>query len=312
MIKSLTVTNYLGESINLSLTDPYQTGFVIEDIDGLGPVKGNINVTNMVTNDGGVYNSSRLDVRNIVITFRLLENPTVEDVRQLSYKYFPIKKPLTLAIETDNRIAECYGYVESNDITVFNTKQDLEKMQISIICPDPYLYAIDEDGKQVTVFYGTTPLFEFPFENDNDSLSTVNVPRLEFGTIENRSENNIPYTGDADTGIILVLKALGTVENITIFNVGTRESMAIDTDKLTELTGEGFVSGDEITICTLRGKKSITLLRGGMETNILNCLDKNTSWFQLSKGDNIFTFVAQSGGDSVQFKIISQIIYEGV
>lgn len=60
-----------------------------------------INSTENSTDDGSVFNSARLDARNIVLTMILYPTPTIEDTRQLSYKYFPIKKPLTLVFETD-------------------------------------------------------------------------------------------------------------------------------------------------------------------------------------------------------------------
>ena len=88
--------------------------------------------------------------------------------------------------------------------------------------------------------------------------------------------------------------------------------MRIDTDKMKAFTGSGIVAGDEITICTVKGKKSITLLRNGKTTNILNCLDKAADWFQLAKGDNVFAYTAEEGSSNLQFKIENRIIYEGV
>lgn len=63
---------------------------------------------------------------------------------------------------------------------------------------------------------------------------------------------------------------------------------------------------------TVKGKKSITLLRNGKTTNILNCLDKNADWFQLAKGDNVFAYTAEEGSTNLQFKIENRVIYEGV
>ena len=88
--------------------------------------------------------------------------------------------------------------------------------------------------------------------------------------------------------------------------------MRIDTDKLEKLTGSGMVAGDEIIISTIKGDKSITLLRNGIDTNILNCLDKDSDWFQLSKGDNIFAYVVEEGTTNVQFKIENRTAFEGV
>ena len=58
MIKSITVKNYLNDQITLELTRPEKSGFIVESIDGLGPAKANINVTDISTNDGGIFNSS--------------------------------------------------------------------------------------------------------------------------------------------------------------------------------------------------------------------------------------------------------------
>ena len=94
MIKNVTVTNHLGESIKLNLRVPEKSGFLIQKISGLGPSKANINSTESATIDGSIYNSARVTSRNIVIELAFMFSPTVEDVRQRSYKYFPIKKEL--------------------------------------------------------------------------------------------------------------------------------------------------------------------------------------------------------------------------
>ena len=88
--------------------------------------------------------------------------------------------------------------------------------------------------------------------------------------------------------------------------------MTIDTAKIEKLTGQGIVAWDDIIINTIKGEKSITLIREGVFYNILNCLDKNTDWFTLTKGDNIFKFTAESGETNLQFRIENQIVYEGV
>lgn len=304
MIKSITVTNYLGDSIELDLARPEKTGIVVESITGLGPGTANINITEISTNDGGLYNSSRLSRRNIVITLRYLWKKSIEDARQLSYKYFPIKKKLKLLIETDNRKAEIEGYVESNDPDIFSKD---ERADISIICPNPFFYSAGSDGNNTTIFFGIEPLFEFPFSNE--SLTEC---LLETGAVQNQTEKLITYDGDSEIGVTITIHAVGEASNIAIYNTGTREIMRIDTDKLAEFTGSGIIAGDDIIICTVKGKKSITLQRAGKTTNILNCLVKNSNWFQLAKGDNVFAYTADSGASNLQFKIENRIIYEGV
>lgn len=306
MIKSITVTNYLGDSINLDLARPELSGFIVKSITGLGPGAATINITDVSTNDGGLFNSSRLSSRNIVISLEFLSKDiyTIEDIRQRSYKYFPIKKKLKLLIETDNRKAEIEGYVESNDPEIFSEK---EGSDISIICPNPFYYSAEGDGKNITILNGIQSMFEFPFSNDS---LTENL--LEIGSIKHQIEQTIVYDGDSETGITIIIHALGEASNITIYNTGTRDIMYINTDELKNLTGSGIVTGDDIVICTEKGSKSINLIREGDTINILNCLAKNSNWFHLNKGDNIFAYTAETGASNLQFTIENRILYEGV
>ena len=307
MLKSVTITNYLGKSVTYKIegADPEDgSGLLITEIEGLGPTKADINMTQLATADGGIFNSARVNSRNIVIKARFTHANTIEEARLASYKFFPIKQPVTFHIETDSRIAETTGYVESNEPVIFSDECD---MQVSILCESPYFLAVDENGKKETTFAGIDFLFEYPFENED-----LHEPTLEFGNIVNKKENTVYYDGDAETGCIIQIHAVGEATNVTIYNIKTREIMALDSDKLVALTGSGISYGDTITINTIKGQKSITLLRNGVTYNILNILGKDADWFQLAKGDNLFTFTADYGESNLQFKIFSQIVYEGV
>lgn len=307
MIKSFTITNYLGDSLKLDMGRPEQSGFLIKSVSGLGPSKANINTAEVSTNDGSLFNSARLNQRNIVFELIFVESvnrENIEDIRQKSYKYFPMKKNLDLLIETDNRIVKTIGYVESNEPNIFSSQ---EGAQISVICPDPHFYSAGPDGNNTTVFYGIESAFEFPFSNES-----LTEPLIVFGHIRNKTENVITYKGDSEIGVTIQIHAIGEASNITMYNTGTRESMRIDTVRLEALTGSGIVAGDDIIIKTQKGDKSITLVRGGKTTNILNCLDKGSDWFGLTKGDNIFAFTAETGTTNLQFWIDNKVIYEGV
>jgi hypothetical protein len=307
MIYSIVVTNYLGDRIKLELGKPDVSGFLIKSITGLGPAKANVNTTEVSTNDGSLFNSARLSQRNIVLDMVFINTvygESIEDLRQKSYKYFPLKKSVELTIETDNRYVKTTGYVESNEPNIFSSQ---EGTQISIICPDPYFYSAGEDGNNVTNFYSIDPMFEFPFSNES-----LDEPLLVFGEIQIKTEGVITYHGDSEIGVMIYIHAIGPATNINIYNTETREVMRINTEKISLLTGKGIVASDDIVINTAKGEKSITLIREGVSYNILNCLDKNTDWFTLAKGDNIFAFTADSGVTNLQFRVENKVIYEGV
>ena len=305
MIKSFKVTNYLGDSIKLILREPERTGFLVGKVEGLGPSKANIITTDISTNDGSRYNTARLDKRNIVMTLVFVDNihhESVEDLRQKSYKYFPIKKNVELVIETDNRLLKTTGYVESNEPNIFSSQ---EGTQISIVCPDPYLYSAGENNE--TIFYSVDPMLEFPFSNES-----LSEPLLVMGNIHLITEGVVVYKGDAEVGMTIRIHANGPAVNLSVYNIETKEKMAIDSSKLEALTGSGIIAKDDIIITTMKGNKTITLIRDGVSYNILNCLGKNVDWFTLTKGDNLFGFTADEGITNLQFRIENKVVYEGV
>ena len=520
MLKSVTVINHLGESLKIDMRRPETSGFYIKKIEGLGPVKANINIAERTTIDGGQYNSAHANSRNIVLTLGFLFAHDIESVRHKSYKYFPLKRRITLIIETDTRTCETYGYVESNEPNIFDKE---ESTVISVVCPDSYFYSSGAGSKTVTRFSSIESLFEFPFSCEGDvpdtpvepditynwlfedayltttpnpdlpaptfgatygifidgkhvfsagcdsedwwtfgtsdyqycfvyepsgwyfhpvestvqngivsiciltdnpdlpdipeatgsltfgddgvarlseddvngrigtaceifyrlykegydrelacsmgyveweydfssqiayggvgnyyvtctvynadysmteeyvsnavmfhTVATYNLRRtvdqnddqnddgIYFGDIEIATSRSILYTGEAPIGVTIYIHAIGTVSNLTIYNETTRESMKIDTSRLKTMTGYEIIAGDDITICTTKGEKSIQLLRNGTYYNILNCLDKRADWFQLSNGDNVFVYMTDSGDTNLEFRVENKTAYEGV
>lgn len=306
MLKKVIITNYLGKSVEYSFDNPTledSSGLLITEIQGLGPVKANVNMTQLATADGDIFNSSRLNGRNIVIKARFTYANTIEEARLLSYKFFPIGHKLTFHIETDNRIAETDGFVESNEPDIFSDESD---MQVSVLCESPWFLSVDEDGRQQTNFSNVVAMFEFPFQN------LGHEPVTEFGRIINKKESTVYYDGDAETGCRIEIHAIGNVEMVTIYNVKTGDKMIIDTNKLETLTGHKLISGDTVIINTVKGNKFINLIREGETINILNVLGKDAEWFQLVKGDNLFAYTAEYGEANIQFMVETQILFEGV
>lgn len=301
MIRSITVTNYRGESLELNLTKPEESGFVVAYINGLGPGKANINLTDISTTDGGLFNTARLSSRNITIGLVYKwGKESIEEIRHKSYKYFPIKRKLKLRIQTDTRTADIEGYVEANDPSIFSSSQGSE---ISIICPNPYFYAPEES---VSVFSGAEPAFEFPFSNES-----LDQKLIEMGRVYYRNEHVVSYEGDVDTGITILMHMLGAASDITIYNLDTRESIYLNTRKFSGSLVGGFVRGDDVIISTVPGNKHVTLIREGVSTNILFCLGENPDWFKITKGENRFAYTG-TGTENLQFRITNKVLYEGM
>lgn len=302
MIKSVTVTNHLGESITLELTRPEQSGLVIKGIDGLGPVKANINNTELATSDISLFNSARLTERNIIFDLLYMEKDTIEDARQNTYKYFPIKKKIHIDFDTDNRQCGCDGYVESNEPNIFDKESGA---QISIICPNPYFYL--SETVQTETFHGAEPLFSFPFCNNS-----LTEKLIEFANIDHYDNEIIDYDGDYEAGMTITLYASGEIVDPVLYNVTQNESVGINSDTVIKLTGGRIDRGDEITIVTTKGNKSITLTRNGVSYNILAAVSSISTWFSLVKGQNLFAIDAKAGVQYMNVTYSYAVTYEGI
>lgn len=302
MIKSIKVTNPKGESLVLDLFHPEKSGLIVRSISGLGPPKANINSTDLATADGALYSSARASTRNIVFNLQFMFAPTIEDSRQLTYKYFPLKKLVKIEVETDNRSLETSGYVESNQPDIFSKE---ETTQISILCLNPFFY---DPNPSVTQFATVTPTFEFPFSNESISESLI-----EFGTINLDTRSTIDYVGDVDTGVLITIHALGSVSgSLTIYNIETQEKMVIDLAKIKTLIGKDYGSGDDIIISTVSGDKYVQVLHDGKYTNAIAAIEKLADWFQVSVGRNIFNFTVTKGIENLVMSFSYRNAYGGI
>ena len=238
--------------------------------------------------------------RNIVIEIYYLFKDTVEEARQISYLYFPLKKKITLEFETELRKVKIEGYVESNDPNIFNKKV---KSQISIICPEPYFYALQD---QTTYFTSVIPEFEFPFENEGHD------PDIEFGQLVFDKIQNIYYEGNAETGINIKMHALSSASDIKIYKINDRGEIDLDSEIIKAITGDYVISGDDIEICTIKGQKKATLLRNGITYNILNAINRDADWFVLNYGDNAFAYDFEGDASALQLEIYNKVLFEGI
>lgn len=309
MIKKFVITNPKGQALELELTNPDKAGLGVVNVEGLGPPKANINGQEMASGDGMIYSSARAETRNIIFTLEMRSRDknsqyghlTIEESRHLTYVYFPLKKEITIAVYTDTQVLYTKGYVESNEPTIFSRQ---EGATISVICPDPFMYEV---GDAKTVFSGVQPAFEFPFSNES-----LTEPLLNMGDIWFDTTAILTYNGTVDSGILITIHAFGNCENIQIFNVETAEEISIDTNKINTITGKPFQAKDDIIISTVRGSRYCKLLRNGEYSNIIGALGKNTDWFQISNGDNLFGFRADTGENNISVTFSYQNAYVGV
>lgn len=304
MIYKIIATNQKGDSVELDLADPWAGGIAVVGASGLGPSEGTINMVDFATADGALFNSSRIQSREIQLNLQFLSND-IEAVRHKLLRYFRVKHQIILDFVTDTRQSYIVGYVDKNEIDIFSQK---EGSNLTIKCPNPFFRLRDPAKGMNTVRFTTaTPTFEFVFEDPQPDS-----PTLMFGAMTPTGETVINYEGDADTSTVIDIQFLGPAQGIKLFNTTTQSKINIDTNEIARIFGSAVKAGDRISISSSVGDKHVKAYRDGKVYNALSALDKDSAWVFLTPGDNMITVRADSGIDNVSAMITFENLYESI
>lgn len=278
----LSVQNEYGDTLELT----NNTNYSITSITGLNPPSATINTSTITNFDGARFNSSRVNMRNIVITL----NPEcpVEANRIALYKYFKTKHWVRIFYKNGLRDVYIDGYIETFECDQFTQKQ---QAQISILCPQPFFIAL-EDG--TTTPLNIIPLFEAPF-----SLPTEGMAFSEY--IENEPIEFV-NEGDVTSGMLFNFTFPSNTVELTLRDCMTGQSFVVEYE---------FLPYDVLEINTNKGEKSITLTRDGKKIELINYVTVESEWLQSHLGLNRITASTVAGIDfSVSVNWLT--LYEGV
>lgn len=283
---NLTLTNDNGNQLEFNqLGGP----FTITEITGLNPPEATINTNTTAIMDGARFNSAKLNMRTINIAFAI-EYDAPQNRLEV-YKVIQSKKHITLAYTGEVVDVTIDGYVQSIDIAYFAMKQIVT---VAILCPFPYFKDAQEMIDDLSSLIND---FHFPF-------SSTASPQIVFGHIESVNNVNVVNSGTVEVGMTIELYAMASVTNPKIYNYITNDYIGLDFEMQT---------GDQITINTTAGNKTVTLLRNGVTTNLFNYISQGSTWLQLEVGGNEFVYTVDSGSVSSLSVIMSHNdLYEGV
>ena len=282
----LSIENAAGNT--LELTGREGTWQVVS-VRGLNPAPALLNMANIYGEDGARLKSAKLQTRNIVILLRL--NGAVYANRKQLYDFFGTKKYIRVYFSNENRSVFADGYIETNDCDLFTIS---ELMQISIICPNPYLQSREE---HLINFSGEKTLFYFPFAiNQNDPVE-----------ISSYADGTIYCDSDGETGMetAVIVKPDQTVTQILISNLDTNEFIGVNGP---------FEGGDKIIFDTRNREFIVSLIREGASAQLFRYLVSGSRPLRLQPGWNRFSYsasgTAESNAVEVSFRYRDQ--YDGV
>lgn len=265
-----------------------ESNYQVVNVEGLNPPKAKINTSAIANMDGERFKSSKLEMRNIVLTIRV--NGCVEENRLNLYGFFRTGQWCKIYYSNANRNVFIEGYCETIETNLFTLNQ---QMQISIICPDPYLKSMRTIHADISKVFGN---FEFPFD--------IEAEGIEFASYDAGRETLIVNAGEIENGIRITMTAIGgNVTNPIIYNSITYEHLKLNMT---------INAGDVVVIDTRKGQKSVKKISNAVETNIINLIDDGSAWLKLKVGSNKFTYSANTNEEKLRVEFESNLLYEGV
>lgn len=273
LLTMIKVTNPQGSVLELPLSD-ISSGYIVKDVEGLGPVKTSLVSSVFANADGEQYHSSRREARNLKIKLGLSPDYSLYSVHHLRsqlYQYFAPKTELKLTFRLFDKFAtsvlnqqldlDISGRVETLEPDLFTNDPSVD---LSIMCFNPDLV-----DPRAIIFKGTTT--------------------------HNLTETLLDYEGSSETGVIFRLLPRRIVPEFTIYHRTPSERLRTFhfTQQLTFL--------DELTVSSFYGNKYATLKRDGVERSVLYSITPQSDWFEIYPGPNHIR--VQAAGDPVPYEI---------
>jgi hypothetical protein len=266
MLTNLEIVANGGASLSLALGDP-SSGYLVQDISGLGPVKATLVSSNYTQRDGAQYQSSRRETRNIVLKLGLVPHvstDTVGALRNRLYSFFMPKSQVNIGFVSDDQSTKyILARIESFETVLFSKEPSVA---ISMICFDP----------------------------DFNTGDPIQVLRYTDSTNE---KFEIDYVGSVETGFYIYMDLPRPLNDLWIMHDGIDgnvEALAFNLPVDNPLS-----VGDRLSISTIAGAKGATVTRNNVTSSALHAIAPYATWINLHPGVN--TFRVHTDGEPIPF-----------
>lgn len=278
--------NLVFKSNKKELTMNSKLDIHVIDILGIEASSYTINTTSS-EQDGANVTSVKVEPREIIITGDIEKNENELANRDSLIRFFDPKQSGEMYITRNNVNRKIQYRVSSLD---FTTNKMYERIQFTLnleSTEEPYFSDAKNRGNYLTAI---SPQFTFPL--------VINPTKI-MGYKTFKPVMPLVNDGDKETGIeIIAIAKRGKVDNLKLI-LNNNQYIKVNTT---------LNQGDELRINTNPRKKSITL----NGENIINKIDRNSTFFSLKIGKNILKYECDNGGTNIDINVLFYRKYLGV
>lgn len=271
--------NAIFESNNNRLEMNKNTDMRIIDIEGIEASSYTINTISS-EQDGAIVTSEKVEPREITITGDIEKNENETKNREKLIRFFNPKSTGIFYITRNDKERKIQYRVSSFN---FETNKMYEYIQFTISLEsteDPYFEDAKNKGNNLALI---SPQFTFPF------VSMTNRKKV-MGYRVYKQYMPLINDGDKETGLEIIITAKrGQMKNIK-FTLNNSDYIKVN---------QTLNQWDVLVINTNPRKKSVTL----NGTNIINKIDRNSTFFSLKIGKNILKYECEDGATNVDIDV---------
>lgn len=247
MLNKIEVRNSQGSLLTFEFDD-ISDGLVLEDVQGLDPVKAVPVSSKFAKLKGKQLHAIQIEERNIKITLGLEPDyvtTSVQDLRDRLYAYFMSGEHVSIRLfRSEGLVVDIEGEVETCESPLFTDKP---KMEISILCLEP------------------------------DFVNVLTPVTLSGTTVSDGTETSVTYAGNTSSGMVITLNVDRSLTQFTIYfrpPDGTLRTFDFSAT---------LAAGDTVIISTVPGSKFVTRTRAGTVTSLLYGVSSQSNWHQWIK-----------------------------
>lgn len=271
--------NAIFESNNKILEMNKNTDVRIIDIEGIEASSYTINTISS-EQDGAIVTSEKVEPREITITGDIKKNENETKNREKLIRFFNPKSTGIFYITRNDKERKIQYRVSSFN---FETNKMYKYIQFTISLEsteDPYFEDAKNKGNNLALI---SPQFTFPF------VSMTNRKKV-MGYRVYKQYMPLINDGDKETGLEIIITAKrGQMKNIK-FTLNNSDYIKVN---------QTLNQWDVLVINTNPRKKSVTL----NGTNIINKIDRNSTFFSLKIGKNILKYECEDGATNVDIDV---------